>query len=44
MAIARGRGSYAGSSVNRAGLYGLVVVAYKKGAYIKNGLIISIRL
>ena len=42
--MARGRGSYASSSVNRASLYRLVVVIYKKGAYIKNGLIISIRL
>ena len=42
--MARGRGSYASSSVNRAGLCGLVVIAHKKGAYIKNGLIISIRL
>ena len=38
------RGSYTGSSINRAALYRLVIIAYKKGAYIKNGLIISIRL
>jgi len=44
MAIARGRGSYTSSSINRAGLYGLIIIAYKKGAYIKNRLIISIRL